>query len=452
MMKVNDKNLTTGVLWKQILAFSVPLMLSNLLQVLFNISDIAVVGKFAGPLALGAVGSTTTLVSLYTGMLIGLSGGINVLTALAIGHNCKKDIKETVHTAGLISLIAGILLMLFGIISCEQILELLKTKSRLMEGAVSYLHIYFLGLPALAMYNFGNAVFSAAGDTKRPLKYLTISGVLNVILNLIFVIVCNMNVYGVALASVIAQYLSGFLIVRDLFGSQELYGMHWNELRIAKDKAKRILKLGLPAAVQVAIFCIANLFVQVGVNSFNATVVAGNSAAANADTLVYDIMAAFYTACGSFMGQNIGARKKNRVWRSYLLSLLYSFLIALILGGLLVIFGQQFLSLFTSDKAVLDAGMERLNIMGLSYCISAFMDCTIAASRALGKTMIPTAIVILGSCIFRIAWIYTIFAYFQTTTSLYLLYVFSWTITAIAEIIYFSRIYKKSMSESALRS
>lgn len=445
MSKKIEMNLTNGVLWKQILAFSFPLMISNILQVLFNISDIAVVGKFAGPLALGAVGSTATLVTLFTGTLIGLSGGINVLTAIAIGHNFKKDIKETVHSAAIISLIVGILLMIGGIVFSKDILVLLHTKSKLLEGAVSYLHIYFLGLPALALYNFGNAVFSASGDTKRPLMYLSISGVLNVVLNMIFVIAFHLNVYGVAMASVISQYLSAFLIVRDLFRSQELYAMCIRELKITKDKAIRILELGIPAGLQAAIFCIANLFVQMGVNSFDATVVAGNSAAANADALIYDIMAAFYTACGSYMGQNIGAKKKERVWRSYILSLAYSFLIALLLGGLLVLFSSQFLSLFTNDRAVIDAGMERLKIMGLSYCVSAFMDCTIAASRALGKALVPTIVVILGSCVFRVAWIYTIFAHFQTTTSLYLLYVFSWTITAIAEIIYFARIYKKSM-------
>lgn len=444
-MEKKENNLTTGVLWKQILVFSFPLMLSNLLQVLFNVADIAVVGKFAGPLALGAVGSTTTLVSLFTGTLIGLSGGINVLTALSIGTNIKKDVKETVHTAGIISIITGILLMIGGILFSRNVLELLHTKPELLEGAVSYLHIYFLGIPAMALYNFGNAVFSAAGDTKRPLLYLTVSGILNVILNLIFVIVFNLSVYGVAIASVIAQCLSAFLIVRDLFRSQEMYGLLRKELRITKDKARRILALGIPSGLQAAVFCIANLFVQMGVNSFNATIVAGNSAAANADALVYNIMEAFYTACGSFMGQNIGARKKERVFRSYILSISYSFGIALLLGGLLVIFGHQFLSLFTSDALVVEAGMERLTIMGFSYCVSAFMDCTIAATRAFGKTLVPTIVVILGSCVFRVAWIYTIFAYFQTSTSLYLLYIFSWTITSVAEMIYFFRVYKKSM-------
>lgn len=446
--QLNKVDLTTGTLWKQILTFSIPLMLSNLLQVLFNISDIAVVGKFAGPIALGSVGSTTILVMLFTGILIGIAGGINVLVALSLGLKSSKDVSETVHSSAIISIITGVILFGAGLLFSRNILVLLHTKPELLEGAVSYLRIYCLGMPALAIYNFGNAVFSAAGNTKKPLIYLVISGVVNVILNLFLVIVCHLGVYGVAIASIAAQYLSAFLIVRDLFRSKELYGMRMSSLKLTKTKSLQVLQLGIPAGLQSAVFSIANLFVQTGVNSFNATVVAGNSAAANADNLVYDIMAAFYTACASFMGQNIGAGKRSRVKKSYLLSLAYSFLVALLLGGLLVLFGKQFLSLFTNDEMVAAAGMERLTIMGLSYCVSAFMDCTIAASRALGKTFMPTVIVISGSCVFRVIWIYTIFAVYRTTTALYLLYVFSWTITSIAEIIYFIYAYKKYMNES----
>lgn len=446
-LKSQEMDLTTGVLWKQILVFSIPLMMSNLLQVLFNISDIAVVGKFAGPSALGSVGSTTILVMLLTGIIIGVSGGINVLVALAIGLKSEKDIRETVHSAAIISVVMGVLLLLSGVLFARPVLVLLHTKEVLLEGAVSYLQIYCLGMPALALYNFGNAVFSAAGNTKKPLVYLIFSGVINIILNLFLVIVCHMGVYGVAIASIVSQYLSAVLIVRDLFQSKEFYGLQIRALKLTHQKTLQLLKLGVPAGLQMAIFCIANLFVQMGVNSFDATVVAGNSAAANADNLVNDIMTAFYTACASFMGQNIGANQRSRIKKSYLLSLFYSFTIALLIGGLLVLFGKQFLLLFTSDEAVAAAGMERLTIMGLSYCFSAFMDCTISASRALGKAFIPTVIVILGSCVFRVIWIYTIFAYYQTTTALYLLYIFSWTITAVAEIIYFIHAYRNKMRE-----
>lgn len=445
-MSNKTSDLTTGVLGKQILLLSLPLMFSNLLQVLFNISDIAVVGKFAGAYALGSVGSTSILLTLFLAVPLGMGGGINVLTALAIGSRSKKDVSETIHTAAIISLIAGILLLAFGMFFARDLLTLLNTKEELIEGAVAYLHVYFLGMPAVALYNFGNAVFSAAGNTRKPLVYLSIAGVVNVILNLFFVIVLKIDVCGVAAASAISQYLSAGLLLKDLFRGEGMCRLQMTEMKLTGSKAKRILQIGVPSAFQYMIYSVANLFVQTGVNTFSATVVAGNSAAANADNLVYDIMAAFYTVCGSFMGQNLGARKKDRVKKSYLICLFYSFMIGLVVGFLLVLFGHQFLSLFANDAAVIEAGMERLMVMGLAYCISAFMDCTTAATRALGKTVFPTIVMILGSCVFRIVWIYTVFAVYHTTQALYLLYAVSWIITAIPEIIYFVIIYKKTVS------
>ena len=442
--------MTEGSLGKNILLFSIPLMISNLLQVLFNMADIAVVGQFAGSAALGSVGSTATLVTMFTDFLIGLSGGINVLTALYLGAGNKKATTETVHTSLLLSIIIGILLMLLGIGSSREILQILQTKPELLDGAVLYIRIYFLGIPALAVYNFGNAVFSAGGETKRPLYYLSFAGIVNVLLNLFFVIVCKMSVAGVAWASVIAQYISAIWIVRALFKSRETYALRRSSLHIHREKVKDILRIGVPAGAQNAIFQVANLFIQVGVNSFSATMVAGNSAATNADAVVYGVMMSFYTACGTFMGHNYGAGKKERIRKSYLVSLGYSFGVGMLLVILLVIFGKPFLGLFTSDPAVVEAGMHRLVIMGFSYGFSAFMDCTIAASRALGKSLAPTVIVLLGSCAFRIVWVYTVFAHFRTIPSLYLLYIFSWGITAAAEILYFVRIYKRQISAVVL--
>lgn len=442
-MKNYEMDLCTGSLWKKIFLFSVPLMFTNILQVVFNMSDLAVVGNFVGPIALGAVGSTSILVTLFTGMLIGLAGGINAVTALFIGSGNKTELKQTVHTAALISLAAGVLITVLGIAFSRPVLTLMHTKDELIDDAVLYLRIYLLGMPALGLYNFGNAVLSASGDTKRPLYYLSFAGVLNVLLNLFFVIVCKMGVAGVAIASILSQYLSAVLILRVLFKSSAAFGLRLRELRITSDKAGRILKIGIPSAFQYALFAIANLFVQTGVNSFDHVMVEGNSAAANADPLVYDMMAAFYTACSSFIAQNYGAKKSDRILKSYLICLLYSFVVGLVLGVGLYLLRYPFLSLFTSDTTVVDAGIKRLSIMALSYSVSAFMDCTIAASRGLGKSIVPTIVVIMGSCVFRILWIYTIFAHFRTIQSLYLLYVFSWTITAIAEIIYFVIVYRK---------
>ena len=382
-MKSNTKTLTEGPLAKQIFLVSLPLALSNLLQVLFNMSDVAVVGRFAGSTALGAVGSTSILVSLFTGFLIGLSGGINVLVARFYGARHEHDVEKTVHSAAIVSLIAGVVLLFVGLLGSPFMLRLLNTKDDLLPGAILYLRVYFLGMPALALYNFGNAVFSAIGDTKK--------------------------------------------------------------LHLDPATTKSILGLGLPAGFQNAIFAIANLFIQAGVNSFDSLMVKGNSAAANADAMIYDCMAAFYMACASFMSQNYGAGKPDRVKKSYFISLAYSFGVGLILGGSLFLFGRTFLALFTTESAVIDAGMKRVGVMGFAYCISAFMDCTIAASRGLGKTVVPTIIVVMGSCVFRVIWVYTIFAHFHTIPSLYALYPCSWALTALAEIVYFAHCYKESM-------
>ncbi len=444
-MASGGKNLTAGPLGRQILVFSLPLVLSNLLQAVFNMTDIAVVGRFAGSQALGSVGSTTIFITLMTGFLIGLGGGVNVLVARFYGAEQPRDVEKSVHSALLVCLAAGVLLLAVGVAFSPALMRLLGTKPDLIDGAILYLRIYFLGMPAMAVYNFGNGVFSAVGDTRKPLVYLTIAGVLNVGLDLFFVIVWKMSVAGAALATILSQYLSAFLILRALARTEGCYGLQREKLRLDPAMTRSILGLGVPAGCQNAIFALANLFIQASINTFDTVVVSGNAAAANADPLVYDVMAAFYTACASFMSQNYGAGKPERVKKSYFISLAYSFGIGAALGLSLVVFGQAFLSLFTTEPAVAEAGMQRLLVMGLSYPISAFMDCTIAASRGLGRTIVPTFIVIMGSCVFRVIWVYTVFAFFGTLLSLYLLFVCSWTITAIAEGVYFVHIYKEQM-------
>ncbi len=429
-------------LWGQIIRFSIPLMCSNLLQVLFNMADIAVVGRFAGSLSLAAVGSTSIAVTLFTGVLIGFGGGVNALTAKYYGAKNEGELRKTVHSAALICLMLGLFLLLFGVVITKPLLLLLGTKPELLSRACLYMQIYFLGMPALALYNFGNAVYSAIGNTKKPLAFLTVAGVLNVVLNLFFVIVLHMDVAGVALASILSQYLSAVCIMVSLFRERDVWSLCRRELRIHRENAREILALGIPSGMQNGIFYIANLFIQAGVNRFDTVMVAGNSAACNADGIVYDVMAAFYTACSSFIGRFWGAGEPKKIVKSYLITLTYSFGAGALLGGGIALCGPAFLSLFTSDPAVVDAGMYRLTIMGFSYCVSAFMDGAIAASRGLGKSLVPTVAVILGSCVFRIVWVYTVFAYFETITSLYLLYIFSWTLTAIFENLYFVRCYR----------
>ena len=380
--------MTSGSLWKNILLFSLPLMMTQVLEVLFNLSDVAIAGKYAYNtyVALGSVGSTA-----------------------------------------------------------EPMLRLLHTKEEFLPGAVLYLKLYALGLPAMGIYNCGNGILSATGDTKRPLLYLTVAGVLNVILNLVFVIGCGMAAEGVAIASAIAQWVSALLIIIHLLHRKDACRLDIRRLRLHHLASKRVLLIGIPSGLQNAIFAVANLFVQAGLNSFDEITVSGAAAAANADTLGFNMMAAFYTACASFVSRNWGAGRKERILKSYYISMLYAAVVGVLVGVLLTVFGREFLGLFADKPEVIDAGVDRLRIMAFSYWIGPLMDASIAASRGLGRSVAPTIMVILGSCVFRVIWIYSIFAYFHTITSLYLLYMFSWILTGVAEYIYFRITYKRNV-------
>ena len=493
-------------------------MLTNLLQVFFNLADVAVVGKFAGPISLGGVGSTTLLVTLTTGFLIGMSNGVNTLTALFIGSGEKDREVKTVHTGFVLCLATGLAVLILGIIFANPILSLLGTKDELFSEASIYFKIYMLGSPALAIYNYGNAVLSAAGDTKKPLKYLTIAGIINVLLNLVFVIGLGMQASGVALASILSQYVSAILILRALLKTTETYGLQFGRILAGKKAnrndsafslaadhveeisaepevvdqttaitkpvvtvhtktitkpvvtvhtkattepavvdqtiattkllvdwkiAARILNISIPAAFQYSLFAVANLVVQSAVNSFDHITVEGNSAAMNADAVIYDMMAAFYTACSSFIAQNYGAGNKDRIRKTYLITTFYSFMVGFVLGSLLFVFKNQFLFLFTSDQQVIQQGAIRISVMAFSYCVSALMDNATAGARGLGKTLVPTVAIIFGSVVYRVLWIMTVFAHFHTLQSLYLLYVTAWTFTAIIGNTYFVGLYKK---------
>ena len=441
--KARSIEMVTGSLWKNILFFSIPLMCSQLLEVMFNLSDVAVVGHFADYKALGAVGSTTLLVTLFTGFLIGMGSGVNVRIAHALGAKNHKNTVETIQTSLFLCTLIGLLIGAVCFFFSGGMLRLLNTKDDLIDQASLYLRIYALCMPAMGIYNFGNGVLSARGETKRPLYYLAIAGVLNVLLNLFFVIVFHMAAAGVATATAIAQYVSAALIMIHLVRRKDECHVSLKNIRFHRDAGVRVLMIGIPAGIQSAVFAIANLFVQAGVNSFNTITVSGNAAATNADSLIYDMMAAFYTACTSFIAQNLGARKKERVLRTFFITLAYSFLMGLVLGVALFIFQRPFLLLFTSDDAVIHYGQIRIGVMAFVYCVSAFMDNATAAARGIGKSVMPTIIVVMGSVVFRIIWLLTVFAYFKTLQSLYLIYVISWTLTAIAGNIYFAYHYRR---------
>lgn len=434
-------------LWYKILIFSIPLMVSNVLQVLFHMADVAIVGRFSGHIALGSVGSTAIAVTLFIGFIIGTSGGVNSLVARYIGAKNREELVRTVHSSLIILFIIGVIIMLFGLFGSRWLLELLGTKDDLIDKATIYMQIFFLGMPGVALFNFGNAIFSAIGNTRKPLIYLTVSGVLNVILNVFFVLIVGIDVEGVAIASVISQYLSAFLTLFSLARDKGDHGIKLKELRLTAKNAKEILSLGIPSGIQHAVFYVANLFIQAGVNTFDTVTVAGISAATNADGLVFDVMAAFYTAASSFTGRSYGERDKPAIKKVYFITLAYSIGIGILVGWSLVAIGPIFLSLFTKDSAVISEGMKRLIIMGLSYPFSAFMDNAIATLRGIGKSVLSAFFVIMGSCVFRIIWMYTVFAHFGTIESLYLLYICSWGLTALMETVYFIICYKKLFKE-----
>lgn len=429
-------------LWKGIILFSIPLIFSNLLQVAFNMSDIIVVGKFAGGDSVGAVGSTTTLITLFTGLLIGMGSAVNAITSKLLGSKDDYNLRKFNHNSLLIVLGFGILLLVIGLLSGYSFLKLLKTKNELLDKANKYLSVYFLGMPALAVYNYGQGILSAEGKTVKPLIYLTIAGVVNILLNIFLVVVFKLDVLGVAIASVISQYLSMTLILISLFKDDKCR-IEFKYLKFDKISTKELLSLGLAGGIQNSLFSISNLFIQTGLNSFDKDTVSGSVAAANFDSLVYDVLAAFYMACSTFIGQNFGSKNKERIKKCFFITIIYSFSIGLVLGLILCLFSDKCILLFTDEVNLINAGSERLKVMGLSYAISAFMDVPIAASRGLGKAFWPMVFELLGVCVLRIVWVYTIFAYFHTITSLYLLYAVSWIITGLLEIPYFIHLYRK---------
>ena len=431
-----------GSLHKGIFLFSLPLMFTNILQVLFNIVDIAVAGHFAGTVALGAVGSTAMPIFFCVGMIIGIASGVNAIVAYYAGAQRSAMRNTTIYTAFSVCLASGILLMIAGIALSRTVLGAMNTKPELMDSAVLYFCIFMLGLPAMSLYSFGNAVLNAVGDTRRPLLYLFIAGIVNVVLDIIFIVVFHLGVMGVALATVLSQILSAVLVLLAVFRHTPELDIHFSNLYFNGKSALHILKIGVPAGFQQGVFAIANSFIQMGINSFDAVMVAGCAAEDRLDAMVYQVMAAFYIAGATFIGQNYGAGNKKRIFAAYRISIGYAFAAGVVMGILFLLTGRELIGLFTPDAAVVDAGMKKLYIMSFSFCISAFMDGSVAAARGLGKTLVPSFIIIMGSCVFRLAWIFTIFAYFRTLESLFLLFIFSWAITGFAATMYFLKIYK----------
>ena len=434
-----EMDMCSGPILSKVLLFALPLMFSSILQLLFNAADIIVVGRYAGDNSLAAVGSNSSLINLLTNLFLGLSVGANVLVARYCGAKKDKEVSQTVHTAMLLSIYSGILLTFIGCIGAKRILIWMQTPEDVLPLAALYLRIYFAGITATMLYNFGSAILRAIGDTKRPLYYLTTAGIINVLLNLFFVIVCKLDVAGVALATVISQCISALLIVRCMMKDEGSIHLELSLLHIDGDKFKRILQIGLPASFQGMVFSFSNVIIQSSVNSFGAITVAGNSAAANIEGFVYVAMNAFHQAAISFTGQNIGAAKYERVNRILYITEGCVLVVGLLLGNLAVLFGRSLLTLYTNNPAVIDAGMIRMRIICTLYAICGMMDVMVGSLRGMGYAIMPMIVSLIGACGLRLIWIFTFFRMemFHTQASLYLTYPVSWLITFLTHVVCF---------------
>jgi len=450
MKKSYEIDMCDGPLLSKILLFSVPLMMSGILQLLFNAADIIVVGRFAGSSALAAVGSTSSLINLLINVFVGLSVGVNVLVAKYYGGQREKDMSETVHTAVLTSLLSGLFLVILGGIAARPLLHLMGTPDDVLAQAVLYMRIYFLGMPVLMVYNFGAAILRAIGDTRRPLYFLFMAGVVNVALNLFFVIGLGMGVDGVGWATVISEHVSALLVLKSLMEAPGALKLNLKELRIHPKKLKRIVKIGLPAGMQGAIFSISNVLIQSSVNSFGSIAMAGNTASANIEGFVYTAMNAVYQTNLSFTSQNLGGRKYSRINRIMYICLAVVTVVGITLGITAVLAGDLLLGIYSSDAQVLRYGMLRLEIICGTYFLCGIMDCMVGSLRGLGYSVIPMFVSLTGACGFRVLWVFTVFAAYRSLDVLYLSYPVSWAITAIAHMITFRKIRRKIPRQDAV--
>lgn len=450
MKKSYEIDMCNGPLLGKILLFSVPLMMSGILQLLFNAADIIVVGRFAGSSALAAVGSTSALINLLINVFVGLSVGVNVLVAKYYGGRREKDMSETVHTAITTSVLSGLFLVVLGLVAAKPLLHLMGTPDDVLSQSVLYMRIYFLGMPVLMLYNFGAAILRAIGDTRRPLYFLFAAGIVNVVLNLFFVIGLGMGVDGVAWATVISEHISALLVLKSLMEAPGALKLSLKNLRIHPKKLKRIIKIGLPAGMQGAIFSISNVLIQSSVSSFGSIAMAGNTASSNIEGFVYTAMNAVYQTNLSFTSQNLGGRKYSRINKIMYICLGVVTVVGLSLGLTAVLGGRMLLGIYSSDPEVLRYGMLRLGIICTTYFLCGIMDCMVGSLRGLGYSIIPMFVSLTGACGFRVLWVFTVFAAYHSLDVLYLSYPVSWAITAAAHMITFRKIRRKIPKQDAM--
>ena len=432
-------DMCNGSLFKSIILFSLPLMLSSILQLFFNAADVVVVGKFAGDESLAAVGATTTLINLLTNLFIGLSVGANVLVANYYGAKQNRDVHETVHTSMTISFFSGLLLTVIGIVSAPFLLSLMQTPEDVIDLSVIYLRTYFIGMPAVMVYNFGAAILRGAGDTKRALYILFASGVVNVLFNLMFVIGFSWGVFGVGLATVISQVMSAALIVLCLLREKSSVRLEIKKLRIYSKKLLRIMQIGIPAGFQGMLFSLSNTVIQSSINGFGKVVVAGSAASVSVEGFAFTSMNAFHQATVSFTSQNMGARKLNRINKILYISLMYVMIVALFYVVLFFGLGEQLIGFYTQSPDVVAEGVKRLTIIAGSYVLCGMMDVTSGSLRGLGYSFTPMAVSLIGVCLFRVVWVATVFQMeaYHTIETIYYSYPISWSLTFVAHFVTF---------------
>lgn len=437
-------NMTEGPLLGKLIQFSIPLALSGILQLLFNAADIVVVGRFAGSHALAAVGSTGALNMLIVNLFMGLSIGVNVLCARFYGAGQNRDLKETVHTAVLIAALSGFVLIFLGIGLSRPLLRLMDTPADVIDHSVLYMRIIFAGMPASMLYNFGSAILRAVGDTQRPLYFLLTAGIINVALNLFFVIVLHMGVAGVALATVLSQCVSAGLVILCLTRSEGPYRLFLKELKIYGPKLRDMTKIGIPAGIQSSMFSISNVLIQSTVNSFGSVAMAGSTAAGNIEGFLFTSLDAFTQGAQSFVGQNYGAKKMERVRKTVLLCVGLVTALGLVLGVSAYLAGDALLSIYSTDPAVIAFGRQRMLINCVFYFSIGPMNIFVGGMRGMGHSMAPMLDTVFGTCVLRVLWVYTVFAMWPAWTVLFASYPVSWTLTGILTGISYFVIKKKA--------
>ena len=446
--KSYEMDMCSGPILSKMLVFAIPLMLSSILQLLFNAADIVVVGRFAGSNALAAVGSTSSLINLLVSVFNGLSIGVNVLVARYLGARDAQNTRETVHTAVLVSIVSGLILVVLGISLAAPLLSLMGTPDDVLPLSTLYIRIYFAGMPFTMLYNFGSAIMRSTGDTKRPLYFLAFAGVVNVVLNLILVVFFNMSVAGVAIATVVSQAISAILVMICLLRMDGLCRVDIKQLRIYKDKLVSMIRIGLPAGLQGALFNISNVLIQSSVNSFGSVAMAGNSASANIEGFIYMGMNAIYQTVLSFISQNLGAKQYKRITRVAVTGVSLVAIIGVALGGLALLFDAPLLSIYSDTAEVVEFGLKRMWIIAPTYFICGMMDVIMGCNRGLGYSIMPMIVSLAGACGFRILWIFTVFATNPTLETLYTSYPISWALTAAAHAVCFV-IVKRKLDRSA---